>query len=974
MKRKILILFIGLMAFSGLQTHAQNLKLYNLFYISKYMTAPDLPDTVRRQVYSTVISNVGVDAGSFNQLNASPHILKFMGDVEKNEVSKLMVTLNKISTNTGKYKDKAGKMEASMTLVRGYLDTVTARSSLVLKKSTERSAALEIVSAIDILAKLNNSSVIKAVTRDSIVSAAGKLPLIGGEGSLTNFKNEIDAIVLEIKEIGVDSFQIIHPYANWQHVISDAQKKTFVDLASQLKTDIETLEKEIVRLEAQKTKSLDSMALLVFRGDIVHSNLGENIKIFESLDSKATTQQIAISSSISAAVQGSASSFRLPSEADVVNAMAIFLADRAKREAMIWLVDQLKTQIKQPLLTDVFPETYKMLSEGSGLSAPDFGSAWRLALSKDLIRIPTNLVDSRYVREKWFAGNDDKANELKELVAFGADFLTLVNAQYNYRDILKHLYLKKYNESAKTNVRTYFDFLYLLVNELYTIDEVNGKSTFRLLTFEELQSLNEPQWDIFINLVKIKYGQASFDFLVNEFNENKLKSKDRNKWIATLLLTLTQFDKLRAEDKENQASGNAPDIWSSFVNIIDQLDAKSYIQTGAGSLNSTKSTSSKDGLQSLRSIIDIYQNLYARNFDMALKETVNLLTSYAEANNIVITLKQNALTLKTPWRAPEFSMPLSKYITGPDNDLEVSVKENAVSFGNIDNRTFALSTIYEELQFLKYYDTKTSWEDWKKGWKAPETISMVGYLTTKGILRGKKDSINFLTVKLIVDLLHDPMAVVKDPFYQQTFAAGYLGHIPEENTQKLIKITSFFTDVLQSSDEKGLASAMEKHFLPPTSYIMKRKLKFSVFLNGYVGVSAGYQHVFAEESQFRKGDKANFAVYGITAPVGVTFSWRNVGIFVQAIELGNLVNHYLWETDTENRPNVYIKEVISPGVNFMYYLKNSPFVLFAGGKLIPLETKLENGHKLNNKAFDLGQITAGIKFDIPFVALAKKSL
>lgn len=223
-------------------------------------------------------------------------------------------------------------------------------------------------------------------------------------------------------------------------------------------------------------------------------------------------------------------------------------------------------------------------------------------------------------------------------------------------------------------------------------------------------------------------------------------------------------------------------------------------------------------------------------------------------------------------------------------------------------------------------------------------------------------------VKLITELVENPISIINNPLFEEYNLDNAIkkSDLNNGSVQKLLKTTAIFADILVAQDQKGVYKAIEKHVAPPTSYINKRKSDFSVTINGYVGIFGGYQSVLSRNSEYN-----DTTIYGLTAPIGITFSNRNYGVFLQGLDLGNLVGHYLWNSSSPiEKDKVSIKEIISPGLNFMYNIPKSPFVAYIGMKWVPVEEREVPGYGLlNSKDLDLMQLCVGFKIDIPFFTL-----
>jgi hypothetical protein len=198
--------------------------------------------------------------------------------------------------------------------------------------------------------------------------------------------------------------------------------------------------------------------------------------------------------------------------------------------------------------------------------------------------------------------------------------------------------------------------------------------------------------------------------------------------------------------------------------------------------------------------------------------------------------------------------------------------------------------------------------------------------------------------------------------------------------QQLLKLTSFFGDVLTAKSSEDLAAVIDSHSLPPTSYKLKRRVSSSIDLNGFVGLQGSRMWTNGYTSL-----KTQYTA-GITAPIGFAFTWSNLksskpdnwGFTVDIIDLGNIVNHYLVNSTEDYSKDVHFSEVFSPAASVIYALRKTPFVVFASIKLLPLKTASiadtdgSNERLINEKAFDASVFSVGFKIDIPLVNLWSK--
>lgn len=825
------------------------------------------------------------------------------------------------------------------------------------------------------------------------------------------------------------------------------------------------------KTEESNNKSLDTIVsnvLTILKDDLDAATL---ISTLASAYETPTVQQIQITSMIQTAEQNSVSSFKIPSESDLINAVAMFLAKRAKQEAMIWFIDRLKEDMHNPLIFDAFPNTFTLLRQTESYNTPNFGQAWRFALSQDLVKMPENLLESTWVNEIWGAESKDDIDNTLHIFKLGANIFELIRAQYNYRDIIKYVHLNRKKLKVNATILNYFDYLYMLTNELYVVDNTNKGLIYRLLTYEELSSLTKTQLEILIELVKIKYDPKVSNLLSAT---TRLNEKVDFSQLGRVLLSLSQFDKIReSSDKTTEEKFSASSLWTNLAKVIDQIDFE------------TSSTEYKNDFQlmkkylnSFKDVIRIYENIQSNKFDLVSKDLVNLLDnlirnenrdsgkftltfdsktkslkfnkneitsiqmlngfnkdfelSFATDNILVsvksgnrvfnlrneIGLKQSILkdpkgnveklyevidsslkklnddhkreTLKLILNGKNAKVNTMKGDEVSNLDLPFEMKRDTSFTFTIEKYTkssIKLAKLKEELKLLNYLNANTKSSEWKSivGNKLGLN-SQVGELLN--LLFKEPDTTNYkalLNIKLLVDFYQFKTSkeLLSPQQIANTLQYVYLDDdFANKYGNKLIKLTSFFSDVFYASDGKAMAAAIDRHALPPTSYTLKRKVPFSITFNGYVGIYGGVRRIYSE-NEFITNNKYVKATYGLTAPIGFTFSKSSGGIFAQVIDVGNLVGHYLWNVNPkEERPNVTFKEVISPGINFMHYLDRSPFVIFGGIRGILLDEKnvteknrsgeVISFKNYNRAILDMIEFNVGIKIDIPMFNIYSK--
>ncbi|GAB4093466.1 hypothetical protein [Flaviaesturariibacter terrae] len=159
----------------------------------------------------------------------------------------------------------------------------------------------------------------------------------------------------------------------------------------------------------------------------------------------------------------------------------------------------------------------------------------------------------------------------------------------------------------------------------------------------------------------------------------------------------------------------------------------------------------------------------------------------------------------------------------------------------------------------------------------------------------------------------------------------------------------------QSSDE--VKAAIQASALPVGSASIKRKTRFSISVNGYVGGFWGEAHSTVTDTVFNAAAnhldsierKSTVRGFGLYAPVGVSFngslrSGWGLTVSAQLIDLGALVNFYVLEGDRTALPSdfgVRLSNIVAPGVQLGLNIPNTPLTFMGGFQYVPALYKKE---------------------------------
>lgn len=917
----------------------EELPLYNLYYLSKYIASNNLSTEEKTQVYSALIYAISKNKADSYWVSNNDET------ADKDIIKKF---LDGIYVNTEEVKSQFLKGNFSMynnfTILNTKLEQIKKdyNSKLSIPKDT-----------LDYRIKILNSIQIE---NDS-TKTSNYIKKYKSSKDISIHKKNIEEIQTMIKE--------------------------YSDLSNNYS---ENLKKHI--------KEIDEYAIDYVKKYLSEYKVNIDPKSIKqkpiSSQSDFSVHELNINSTIQASEQRVGSkTYKLPSESDMINAMAIFLAKRAQQETAIWFMDKIRENIKNPLVYEAFPETIKLIESLEDFKTPNFSVTWRYAIASDFVKMPENLSNSAWVQNFIFERDSIKIENFSNTAKFGYALNRLVAEKYNYRDIIRYFYTHPDYDKIKTQIKIDTDnklkmnellknsitILYILTNEFFAIDEVNGNKNYRLLSYEEINGMSETQWKALGKLIQLKYGSADTNFDMF-FKDNSKKDK-LSKWIGNLLISLSQFDKVNndfqkaAEKKETDPNFNFYNVWQNTLQIIDNLDYRKYF----GNI-----PPNKDYIEILKQSITVYENIQNKNYTEAIKKTLEIIEKissidkkFDDTKSFDLMLKNEKITFNKDGKS--FTYKKENYAIAIDNNGCLIITDNKTTNYKFSqfNKTkyiFPFLSNYknDNYDMVVAYDPefKTTIRNLGKRLciNKMETLSLINYL-------GFRNDEGWDNQKLFEFIDASNKNITKNHIKNDKIEST-----KQKYQDQLLKLTAFFGDVLVAKNAEELANVLDSHALPPTSYKLKRRVSRSIDLNGYVGLQGSRMWTNGFTSL-----KTQYTV-GITAPIGFAYTWstlkrdkpNNWGITIDIVDLGNIVNHYLVNSTTDYTKDVHFSEVFSPAASCMYALRKTPFVVFASFKLLPLKTSTitttdGNQKLINEKAFDATIFSVGVKIDIPLVNL-----
>ena len=157
-----------------------------------------------------------------------------------------------------------------------------------------------------------------------------------------------------------------------------------------------------------------------------------------------------------------------------------------------------------------------------------------------------------------------------------------------------------------------------------------------------------------------------------------------------------------------------------------------------------------------------------------------------------------------------------------------------------------------------------------------------------------------------------------------------------------LRIISFAADVAQAEDAGSVSAAIASYAAPAGAYKRKRLTDGWYFsLNSYLGLAAGAERAGGE-----------WAFTGAAfAPLGVELGRSNgkwaFGLFAQALDLGALTAWRVGSNGIDERPEVGLEQVFSPGGYVVVGFPDAPYSLAIGVSYTPKLRFVEEGMTLD---------------------------
>lgn len=632
-----------------------------------------------------------------------------------------------------------------------------------------------------------------------------------------------------------------------------------------------------------------------------------NKNILKSMSDQISDRAIYYNDAISKSSSGSGG---VPSQAEMIDALAVYLAKRVKQEVAISFIEKLGTYIRdENLLSNLFPATLRLLNNQDAYSQPNFGTSWHIALSEDFVKIPENLINCIPTRY----------NVLQDYLIDGVQIAKLVQLKYSLVEgvnrlhddtVLKTLPLKYSNE-----------VLYMINHELYDTNSNRGY----WLHADNLRSLSRDQLEWMYILLDIRYGETLNKGLNSKWDKEIWKEEffvkkvyPYRNWIIRVLLQLNHFENdikqlNQGGEKrtENSASAMLSGYWKFQNELMDVVMDTNFVKLPP---QTTK------WIGFTRGIFALYSSIESKNYSLVVDQLLKVLS--------VLDIDQQ-VNLQSVLYNRKFAVALRQKEKGTRDTIlnlfdRLNDKYDRLSHGRDLKR---LLSIYDSIQVelktvdqkyaLKYQGSASDLRDkivhMMRNNMIPNLDTILGTSETMNkllsdnkdlhksvwskIQRGKNELKDLIANKGIVDSsmkIYESLKLIlrenrlDNPKYSRLNPVC-IKHFVEEKVfnleaaqynvflnsvqsrsqyKKVLTTLSFLSDVMQAGNSMALSKVIEAYAMPPSSYKVKRHSRFSINIDAMVGGYGGVEYI-----KDLSGNPTYTAVAGLSAPIGVSLNW-----------------------------------------------------------------------------------------------------
>jgi hypothetical protein len=637
-------------------------------------------------------------------------------------------------------------------------------------------------------------------------------------------------------------------------------------------------------------------------------------------------------------------SFGLPSQSQMIDALVIYISKRFSQEVAITFMEVLKRRARDmQLISDLFPGTIKLLMEGNTYEVPRLGGIWHNAIAEDLYNLPVNLSESKFIEQKIKTANSENYYLFKDAVQIGE----LARNGSSLPEIVL-LYKGQMTKFNSTLVKRTFEYTNM-INREFTYSQQDSSSKY-WLEWHKLNNLDDNDWELLFTLIGTRYENEVFGKEGLNLHISDLKDQRWQVFKSILqksLLLLNQF-----QDRNLAALSMPPGTGSAGIKLMSFWECQQQLFNVFLNENLIQS----DSLLAKKVLIvnkamKIYQMADEKNYALMLRECVKIaeeiLPQRTSRLDELIT-KPRQLS-KAAYRGEAEKI---NNVIEPYNDLYAALCKLDISNAKFDSDAHILINEFSVRQNVPIGVNNNNKEDMK---------CLTDHLFNELNDAASKKYKNLIKVRSTTAIENLMYNVISHESHNRFFATT---NTSSGSMPIVLKTGEFFTDVLSANGNQQLSKVIESYAMPPRSYKLKRNTRFTVDLDAYVGIYGGVESL---GSGTPDTIKRIAPVWGLSAPIGISFSWassreteanqqatflrsngkprtlsgNNFALTISMIDIAAPLA-YRWSNDAEDAlpKSLRWSQLFSPGLHLRWGIKNTPLCLSTGVQYTPQLRKI----------------------------------